>query len=702
MRLEGLTSFVEALDPTSLREVARHCLRARGFEPSLSDGPNDGGVDFLLYLVGNLRAPMAVQVSTEKRWSAKLLEDAQKASKLGISDLLFVSSRRIPNTDFQGISDRILGSSGVRVQKMDQQDIAGLALDKGFHEKILAAHGIHLQRSETASLLPPDLRRDVAYACAFFSSDAREFRKTAVTEAIFMALVKGGGKLDRDALIDQVSVSLGLSENQRALVQSAIDRLLQEGRLHGKNGKVRIEERELASRQAMQSIQQANAEALRRDIEEVLAQYGKKGQSRDVAVEAIGNDLGALLMATASGMSAEVDITRHQDRMMDGVRTRLGRLESTLASLGIPAENRKPLLQELAHRASSSSFGKQLVAGELMIHLLDLQTSHLVRALQGRDTIEVVLDTPVSMPMLCNLLYGPASQELFVASQHLYDQMLAHRIRALVPRVYLEEIASHLIEAYRNYQEIIDLDPDLRASENAFVAHYVSIRIADSNAVGSFSEYLRDFGLNEALARGDFYVARDTLMRRLEATLGQYHLRCVDLPTDKSSRRWAEDTISFLQRDGDLKGRSRVVIDHDAATLAWLSGREADARVAYVFCTWDRLHFEVRRQRETTWDVLNPVALGDLLSLAANDEHELRLASPWVLAMQFSDADAMKGAEVWDKIARLEKDNLKDARLRAEARKFKDTWLEENARDPRTRSMQDAWERWKKAYLPSP
>lgn len=385
---------------------------------------------------------------------------------------------------------------------------------------------------------------------------------------------------------------------------------------------------------------------------------------------------------------------------MDGVRARLARLEGTLEALGIPAPSRKPLLKDLAHRASNSSFGKQLMAGELMIGLLNLQTSHLVRALQGRDNIEVVLDTPVSMPMLCNLLYGPANQELFVASQHLYDQMLAHRIQALIPKVYLEEIASHLIDAYRNYQEIIDLDPDLRASENAFVAHYVALRIADSSVVGPFADYLREFGLNEALARGDFYVARNTLMRRLEALLGQYHLRCMDLRAEKSARRWAEDTISWLRRDNRFVGRSNTVIEHDVAILAWLSGREADARTAYVFCTWDRLHFEARKQGETTWDVLNPVALGDLLSLAANDEHDLRVASPWVLAMQFSDADAVKGAEVWDRLVRIEKDKLQDARLRAEARRFKDAWLEESARDPRARSLQDAWARWKEMHLP--
>jgi hypothetical protein len=39
--------------------------------------------------------------------------------------------------------------------------------------------------------------------------------------------------------------------------------------------------------------------------------------------------------------------------------------------------------------------------------------------------------------------------------------------------------------------------------------------------------------------------------------------------------------------------------------------------VAYVICTWDKLHPYVQSREEAAWDVLDPVALGDVLSLAA-------------------------------------------------------------------------------------
>jgi len=97
--------------------------------------------------------------------------------------------------------------------------------------------------------------------------------------------------------------------------------------------------------------------------------------------------------------------------------------------------------------------------------------------------------------------------------------------------------------------------------------------------------------------------------------------------------------------------------------------------------------------------VLDPVVLGDTLSLAAPGDQEVRIASPVVIALALSDEAEKRGAEVWDKLVAVEKDKLHDARLREEARAFKRAWLVEAERSARGRDLQEAWEQWKAEHL---
>jgi hypothetical protein len=698
MRFESLVNLIGFLDPITFRDVVRRCLVARGYQPVPADGPYDSGADFLLYLRGNEPAPCAVQVSVEKNWKAKLREDARKVAALGVSTLLFASSRRMPNGQFQEIQDEIEVPLKIRLQRMDAQEIADLAQHRGFVPDLLKVAGVAPVQLAPRPFERPNFRKDMAYACAFFGSDARELRKAALDEAVFTAVVNAGGTALREVIVDQVALSMGLAASQRALVTSTIDRLLQENerRLRGKNGEVALDEKELVKRGAVRSLEQANMDSLRRDIDECLKPYIRTKSRLETVREAILEDLGALLMDIAARTSAAASSS---DLPIDGVRNRLVHLEGTLATLGLDAGECRKAISELGRLASESQLGKHLIAGEMVIRLFTLQMSHLVRALEGRDELVVVLDTPVAMPLLCNLLYAPANQQYFVASQHVYDQLLTHGISMILPRYYLQEMASHLIDAYRDYSEIIDMDTDLRASTNAFVAHYVAMKQLDAASIGSFVDYLGSFGLNEGLARGDFYVTRDALMRKIEATLGRYHIRCEDLDAKGTALRLAQERIAAVQKDGEFAGRARVLLDHDASTLGWLHEREADSRIAYVLCTWDRLHFRVRKDGGVSSDVLDPVALGDILSVVVPEGHDMQFASPWVFALRFSDEDATRGDAVWDFLVGKEK-GLHDAKLREVARSFKESWLLEIEKDSRSRDLQDAWERWKSEHMP--
>lgn len=698
MKLESLSRLIESADDQAFREIARICLAARGLAPSLTDGPNDGGGDFALYLnVGAVEpAPIAVQVSVEKNWKSKIRKDAIKIkSNLKITDMLYISSRRLPDAEFIGIQDELRQTQGIRVQKMDSQSIASLTLNRALIPQVLQAMGISLPAPSSGPRLRHDLRKDVAYAFAFFGADAQSFRVAALERAVLAIMSQNGGEALRTNIVEEVAITLGLAPNQRRQIDSAVDRMLQDGRVRAKNGSLRLEQKEADTWRGVNALQRKSQDNLRAVLDKVLLRYVTAETSRKRAVDLVLEDLGALLFESAAATSSSLEQRRDQADRQGPVQHRLRHLQETLAVFGVPEAERNATLSELSQLAAESDFGKTLLAGEIFLHLLNMRTPHLLAALGSRSRMEVIVDTSVAMPLLCVLLFEPIQHDFFLAAKHVYDQLIAHEIQITLPRQYLEETAAHLIEAYR-YGDIVGTDPDLRASTNAFVAHYATMN--GKPDVASFVKYLKAFGFNEAQAKGDFYAVRDVLMRRLEEHFRRYNIRCGTFEARRTSLKSAEEHLAYAQRMNPEIRRARTTLDHDAEVVGWLYDHEIEHDVIRVLCTWDNLHSYLR-QDSVNWEVLDPAVFGDVLSLAAPETEDLRLVSPVVVAITFSNTHAQRGAEVWDFLIRTEREKLNDAALREQAQAFKGDWLSRAARDSRSRNIQRAWEEWKAAHL---
>lgn len=705
MRLDSLVKAIDAADPSAFREIALLCLDKRGFQPSLVDGPHDGGADFLVRTLPPGTAKFAVQVSVEKNWQKKLRSDAVKARRrLGVDNLMFISSRVITPPLFQEIADDLLRTVQVQVQKMDAKDIASLAERRGFTNEVLQKLGHQVTAPAPRPFHRPDLRQDVAYACAFFGTDAQAFRETVIENAVLAVVFQAGGSAARDTIVDRAALSLGLTSNQRAQTTSAIDRMLQDGRIVGKNGTVALDAITKDNWVSARSLQEGELLDLVSQLDVVLAPHVKSKATRKDAVETVLSDLGALWLDTGRATSNALGDAESFVLAQDPLRERLRHLDATLDTLGIIDKGRREkLLRELCALAVASSFGRALMAGEVFINLVSLKTPHVFKAFGGGKALWAILDTSMAMPLLCSLLYDAAEQDFFVAAKHAYDQLVAHGAVMVLPRDYLEEVASHLRDAYVLYRDIVDLDPDLRGSKNAFVAHYVALRASAGEAkVESYLSYLEGFGVTESMARGDREVVRDILMNKLQGLFAAYGIRITAPSASASSTKKVEAALAYAMHERNDFGRASVLVRHDVNTLAWLLDCASDPHVAYVICTWDKLHPYVQKHEAAEWDVLDPVAFGDVLSLAAPGSEDVSIISPMVVALMLS-ADAEKsGAAVWDKLVTIENEKLHDAGLRSAARAFKQDWVEKTAKDKRSRSLQDSWEAWKDTHLPGP
>jgi hypothetical protein len=704
MKLDSLSRLIEAADYMAFREIALRSLAARGYrEPALSDGWKDGGTDVRVFQVPPNPLDFAVQISVEKNWKAKLRSDAKKVKKrLKLSDMLLVSSRRIAEVEFNALADEILRDDSVRVQKMDSQAIASLAVSQGFTREILQVLGIETPNVSKQKMRPVSIKEDVAYAYSFFGVEAEEFRKTIVEQTITSVLYRSENKLSRGDLLKAATAAIALAENQAHLVSAATDRMLQDGRLRKEHDQIVLRDELYSAQEAMVAVRAEDWKQLRTEVLDLLNRKSK--QRKDVgesAVASVMDALGALLLATGNATASALQNANPHAMMQQQLRSRLRQLHATLDACAIPeGGERDRMIEDLSRLASTSSLGRHLIAGEIFTTLANMRTPELIKALGAHSDLVVLLDSSVSIPILAGLLYTPTSRHYSLAARHAYEQLRAHDLSIMLPFDYLEETATHLLDAYRNYRAIVFADPDLRESENAFVSHFAALNLEGKLQGMTFVEYLKGFGLNEGLAAGEYFVARDAFIARLQALFDRYGITTerIGRPSRASERR-AEQAISFAEHEKNIRRRP-VIIRHDARTIAYLFDQEVNAGDVHILCTWDSMHFYIRESEAANsprWHVVDPALLGDTLALAIPSEENVEVVSPTVMAMLMSDAAARQGAYVWDVLAHIEKDRLHDAQLLANAREFKEHYVSRHAK-VEARDITKAWSTWKEEH----
>ncbi len=555
MKLDVLVRHIEAADPPSLRELALVCLEARGFAPELTDGPDDGGRDLRIFTLGGGRR-YAVQTLVERDWRAKLRRDALLAKeKLGVTDMLFVSSRRQPEVDFQAVQDELAGA-GIAVQKMDSQGIASLLHARGLIPRALEVLGLWRDLPRPSAFERLDLRQEVSWAYVFFGVEPESFRRGVLERAILAVASRAGGSLAMDDVVDRVSLSLGLRPNQREQIRPAVDRLRQEGNVAGQNGTVRVTDGVLRENDALRVLRDRGREELVAALAEALRPWVRVDARRQTLAEQLMGDVGALLLDGAR-VTANALARGRWDESFTEARERTRRLADTLAAFGLDGDHdHRAALIAIADAVRRSTLGRHLLAGELFVNLLSLGTSQLVAAIAGRRRLRAVLDASVALPLLTGLLYEPVAQRYSVAAASAYAQLASHGVDVMVPADYVEEMASHLYDAW-SYRGLVADEPDLRASQNAFVSHFVGmgakINRSDESAEQSFERYLEGFGFRASLTRADFVVAREVLQRHIEEALRRYNVRVERLPVDAGA-------IERVRRelDGALEGRQQA------------------------------------------------------------------------------------------------------------------------------------------------
>lgn len=677
MLLEDWVEHIKnVLSPSSFKDVAVAALRVLyGKQVLLSDGKGDDGVDAWIELPSG-RAPVQFHAGRSEEWDAKLERD------LGAHELLRKSGRMFfvcAQTPAAGSMEKKVAqlemTHGVTIKVIDARIIASMASDPD----VLAA----LSRSApTAPAQRPERPRDPAedarLAFAFFHEKSGDFRAEVARSVLSACLLRADEPIPTEALLDRAIEAAGIGGSVRHAFRVELRALAELGKVEVNAGRVAAtSELKKLTRSALE-VQESAAKRLREDCVRALEKKVYKLDRREEAVADVFDDLGLLLREslaeTLPGRSSEA-LTR-----------RLNAVERRLSGYLKPSGgDTADALRALIDVASRSPYGRALAAAELFIQMTDRDSGQLATALAQRDGLAIWLDTTVALPMLCGkfdrIAEGWTTSEIAV---ELHTALAERGIKAVVPSVYIEEMASHLVDAARRYRSLVGVDPDLARSENFYVAHFHAVAQArgEPATLERFDELLQDLGLpphweeaeqrNYLQLRRKIEVALEDLLKRYR--IGVYRVRSTEaLPLPEEPRR------------------DEIVLRHDRFVARDLEERARAEDEGLVLCSEDR--WLVRVLTDKYLLAIHPAVLLDVLQIVSPIGQVRRLAAVREMAATFTERAITEGAAVWDMLAELKDPDLSDRQLFRRAREFKEAWLQRASHGERPHASD--WQRFK-------
>jgi len=464
----------------------------------------------------------------------------------------------------------------------------------------------------------PEARDEALAACSFFHESPAKYRQSVAKSGIVAVLRQHDGGVERAALYDHAARLLRLSRPCQ-LVERAVRDLEREGKLQIDAGLVRATSALTSAARGALTIATHDQDALRARCVTILEPQVPKGRHhRGEAARRVGQTL-------------EVDAPIHG------------------------------MLETLAREIAGDPFAKSLAAAELFMRLTEHDAHEHQQALAVSD--RVTIDTSIALPMICACYDEPvADWPTSAAALDLHALLLDRGVRCVLPSVYLEEVAAHLLNA-RGFADIVE-EEDLERSKNYFVAHYCSKRPLDGagRSRADFLAFLGDFGARPAL--GESWVDE---RRRAERALRDIFLR------------YGFVVESIDQRDDDPRlrdepPRDALLLQHDRAVVRTLRDWAGKSGKPWLVCTADGWLRGVFNDLEIV--ALDGVGLVDLLSLVRSSSTRSEpLNSPLELASMLGEQEREEAAQVWDTIVKFDAARPTDRELLRKARSFRESWL---------------------------
>lgn len=689
MQIDSLSTIITGMTVPQFRTLCLKYIKLLGYsEASLTDGPYDGVKDYKLLHDSSSGKSISIAMSTTPKWKKKLYDDINnmKVANPDISNVFYFSSVRMPEGTFQKYQEKIAQEENIFVIKYDSQTIASDFVEKNKVLDILKIanidiNSIALDKDDNSNRKL--LNKNVAVSSLLlFGENANELRK-AFFESIIETQIKNSRiPLSKEALIELIIDGYSFEHEQAPYINSQFDRLLQTQKISVRDGLYYIEECEDSKLEGIETqfnleFTQIEEQVIKLLIESDLS-FTK--EEMDDLLDNI-EDFILGLVRNSIGLS---------DHYIDAKGTYM--YIRTLIEKKYNKQDGSVIIDNLLTEVSKSQFAKRIACTEMIIDLFNLDSDDLLNIFKAKSSLEIHLDTSVVIPLLCSLLWGEFHYRYSYSAKSLYELLKSHSFKMFIMDKYIEEIASHLIDAARIY-EIVDKINEPLISQNAFITHYTLLH-RDKNI--SFQEYLDvfDIKLSEIPSENDsnykFREARKKLELSITELLIPYGINTINC-------FYTNFKIEYDNLSSISSNKVETLLNHDANVIKYLSTHIDKINSSHILCTWDRSLMEYKSKFSVQFNVLSPIALIDLTSMAKGTKTNHPLAS-YINFAKLQDEQMLEMASgIWEILIQIEKNELLDAELITKARKFQNKYSKkyQNIDDLDIAKISSDWLAWK-------
>lgn len=421
---------------------------------------------------------------------------------------------------------------------------------------------------------------DVAASVALlFGDEAQELRERTI-DCVVMAWLRHHNGTPESKLIATVSELIPGAHPAR-LVAASVSRLRARGSIVGSKNETSLSEQ---------------------DKDKVDSAESELSGAREADIKLLSETFELMKETAEKLLDMALELTIRSSRA--GWSSAIGDdLRGFLAEHGL-SRKRKQINEVIAGLSTVNKY--QYVS--TIDQLFSTNTFDIFRALGGRTDISIVLDTSVALPLIFGLEFERGISGYSSASFAMKRVGDSHGFPLILPRPYLNEMASHGHRALEFIDVYETFEPELRAvmksSSNAYISHYAAVSeraIESGDSPLTFAQFLAHFGIKKGGSVGN-------TERVMEGILEAHQISVVwDNRFDGELR----DEIAKQKRHDP-----EIVIRHDAAVCSHLI-KNVDK--GYIFATWDRILIEILLSGLRVY-AQNPGRIVDWLSFAQGIE----------------------------------------------------------------------------------
>jgi len=676
MDAETLTNHIRGLGKQKFEIACKIILRdVFGLNAINVDGRGDGGTDFSVFSHEGTASRIAYQITTQKTdIERKAYRDAQKAiDSIGATHFYFLSNYNLTETQAKKMEHDISTELHISATCLSPKNMASLLIENNVLNKFLDEANYPLPKG---AIFAPSYREMAVHAYTILSNDASRMRSSIYDDTMLFVL-SNTSPLDDDTLVLQTREFLGLDESRTDILKQRIGTLFGNNKLKRTKDKLiemdyesvnDIDARKKIYEQELNSLSSAQTDLMWTEYHCEWSQEDSKKVAIWIASITIAeqiNNLKEIKASIASNPLFEIH-DNGMDKLKDFLTTEK-KIDRSLID---------KIIQELLDIAASQPLITKIARSSVYLALEGANPIASAKALGVNrwSDINILIEPSVAIPYICSQLYTGSEDREFNLCVQGVRRAIELDASPSIPYFYVKECAGHILLA-RKYCDIQFNEDEMIFSQNAFIAHYFSLKQRGIRVPNTLIEYLSTYSPNIRVCRDDNQQWTRAVMTDVQSILNRAGITIVEVPFyDANSYKEVEIELSNCMQNRQIN-RPYSLLKHDVLALKFVSDSVIKDGSHWVILTRDNLLIAFARSAISQGWITNPKNFLNVSEVSKPLSESRRISLVHSFAT-FSEKTLAAGARIIDKVVSYASIEMQNGEFKQDFENFKRNVIE--------------------------